>query len=76
VTLPPGRARLVTSPVATGSITPAMTIGMVAVACFAAWIAGGAYVTMMSTFRRTSSVARPGRRSYLPSAHRDSIAMF
>src|SRR6266705_954439 len=36
VTLPPGRARLPTSPDATGSETPTITIGMVDVACFAA----------------------------------------
>jgi len=34
--LPPGRAKLVTSPTAIGSATAAITIGMVAVACFAA----------------------------------------
>src|SRR6516162_7649413 len=36
VTLPPGRARLATMPVPTGSPAPAKTIGMSAVACFAA----------------------------------------
>ncbi len=34
--LPPGRAKLVTSPTAIGSATAAITIGMVVVACFAA----------------------------------------
>jgi hypothetical protein len=55
-----------------------MTMGIVPVACFAAWIAGGEYVTMTLTFRRTSSAARPGSRSYFPSAppgfNRDVLA--
>ena len=37
---PPGRAKLSTSPVATGSTVVTMTIGIVLVACFAARIAG------------------------------------
>ena len=36
VTLPPGRARLATRPVVTGSLPAANTIGMTDVACFAA----------------------------------------
>ena len=36
VTFPPGRARLATNPVATGSATDGMTMGIVAVACLAA----------------------------------------
>src|SRR4029453_2063389 len=48
-------------------------MGIVPVARFAAWLAGVPYVTMTSTLRRTRSAARPGSRSYLPSAHRDSI---
>src|ERR1043166_2641869 len=36
VTLPPGRARLATRPLRTGSPTEAMTTGMVDVACLAA----------------------------------------
>jgi hypothetical protein len=35
VTFPPGRARLVTSPLATGSLTAAKTMGRVLVACLA-----------------------------------------
>src|SRR5205085_3723781 len=35
VTLPPGRARLVTSPLPTGSPAPAKTMGIVLVACLA-----------------------------------------
>ena len=40
VTLPPGRARLATRPVPTGSPASAKTIGMTDVACFAARTAG------------------------------------
>src|SRR5262249_44242386 len=36
VTLPPGRARLATKPLPTGSFATANTIGMTDVACFAA----------------------------------------
>jgi len=73
---PPGRARLATNPIATGSPTDPITMGIVSVAPFAAWIAFGPAVTMTFTFRRTSSAARPGSRSYCPSAHRNSMAMF
>src|SRR5437867_3308141 len=75
VRLPPGRARLVTKPEATGSATTVMTTGMVLVACATARMAGVEPTTMTSTLRRTSSAARPGRRSSRPSAHRNSIAM-
>src|SRR5262249_39504050 len=40
VTLPPGRARLSTRPVLTGSPLTPMTMGIVLVVCLAAWIAG------------------------------------
>ena len=40
VIFPPGRAKLSTSPVATGSIVTTMTMGIVLVASFAARIAG------------------------------------
>jgi hypothetical protein len=40
VTLPPGRAKLTTSPVPSGSDTAAKTIGIVLVACLAASVAG------------------------------------
>ena len=36
-----------------------MTIGMVVVACFAACVPGVPWVTMTSTFSRTSSAASP-----------------
>src|SRR5262245_45454455 len=65
VTLPPGRARPLTSPLVTGSATPAKTIGMVLVACLAARAAGVFPVTMTSTLSATSSAARAGNRSSL-----------
>ena len=49
VTLPPGRSKLATSPVATGSPAPAITIGISRVACFAANAVGVKNVTMRST---------------------------
>jgi hypothetical protein len=49
VMLPPGRAKLVTSPTAIGSATAAITIGMVVVACFAARAHGVKVATMTST---------------------------
>ena len=43
---------------------------------FAAWVAGKPAATMTFTLRRTSPAAGPGSRSYCPSAHRNSMAMF
>jgi hypothetical protein len=40
--LPPGRARLATKPLATGSATIAKTIGMMRVSCNRAAVVGGA----------------------------------
>ena len=57
VILPPGRARLATRPLATGSPTCPITIGISLVACFAAKAAGVWNTTMISTFDRTSSAA-------------------
>src|SRR5262245_8904063 len=74
VTLLPGRARLATRPVPTGSDSGAPTIGMTAVACFAARVAGVATVTMTSTLIRTNSAAISETRSGRPSAQRYSIA--
>src|SRR2546423_1865351 len=51
----PGRARLATTPWPTGSPTPVMTTGIVAVAFFAASAAGVPRVTIRSTFDLTSS---------------------
>ena len=64
------------SPRPTGSLTATMTMGMVVVACMAAWAAGNPSVTMSSTGTRTSSVARVGSRSESPSAYRLSTVMF
>ena len=57
VTLPPGRARLATRPLPTGSVTVTKTIGMTAVACLAAMTTGVPDVTMTSTLSRTNSAA-------------------
>jgi hypothetical protein len=59
--LPPGCARLVTKPVATGSGARIMTMGMVEVAPFAAAIVTLTPATMTSTLRRTRSFLK---RSY------------
>ena len=66
VMLPPGRARLATSPSPTASMLAAMTIGIVDVASFAAFVAGNNAVTMTSGLRRTNSAASAGSRSGLP----------
>ena len=57
VTLPPGCARLATSPVPTGSPTAAKTIGISEVACITVIIASVPAVTMTSTLRRINSAA-------------------
>ena len=57
VMLPPGRARLATSPEPTGSLEVDMTIGMVRVACFAGAVAVVPSATITSTLSRTSSSA-------------------
>ena len=51
VTLPPGRARLATSPVPTGSPAEAKTIGIVDVAFLTDMVAAVPAVTMTSTLR-------------------------
>src|SRR6266700_3434528 len=76
VTFPPGRGRLATSPVPTGSPVSAMTIGISSVACFAARAVGVNHVTIISILRRTSSAANSGSRSRCPSADRNSNRMF
>src|SRR5262249_1881760 len=73
VTLPPGRARLATSPLPTGSPATENTIGIVAVACFAATISGVPEVTIISTLRRANSAAISAARSLRPSIQRYSI---
>jgi hypothetical protein len=77
VMLPPGRARLATSPVSTGSAAmPPMTIGIVLVACLAAKLAGVPEARMSCTFMATSSAASAGSRSLRSSEKRYSITMF
>jgi len=73
VTLPPGRARLATRPIPTGSSTNAKTIGMTVDACFAA-TAALPPLTMTSTLSRTNSLAISAQRSARPSAQRYWIA--
>ena len=74
VTLPPGRARLATSPDPTGSDTAKNTIGMDGVARFAASAAGVAQARIRSTRLRANSFAKAGNASKLPSAQRTSRA--
>src|SRR5262249_37986861 len=74
VTLPPGRARLATTPAPTGSSPNAKTMGMTAVACINVGTAS-AFETMTSTLRRTNSAAISAWRSGRPSDQRYSIAM-
>ena len=73
VTLPPGRARLATMPLPTGSPAIANTIGIVEVACIAA-VAALPTEKMTSTLSRTNSAANSANRSLRPSAQRYSIA--
>ena len=63
VMLPPGRASVAAKPLLTGSETAAVTIGMVAVACFAAWVPGLVWVTITSTWLCASSAASFGSRA-------------
>src|SRR5215475_8703118 len=63
VVFPPGCAKLATKPLPTGSVAYAMTMGIVLVACCSGRMAADNPVTMMSTFKRTSSAATSGNRS-------------
>jgi hypothetical protein len=64
VALPPGRARLVTSPSLTGSVPVLNTIGIVAVASLAAEAdVSPPTVTITVTRRDTRSAAKAGTRS-------------
>jgi len=68
---------LATKPNLTGSPATPNTIGMVAVAVLAASPAAPVPgVAMTLTCRRTRSAASSGKRSYWPSAQRNSIATF
>jgi hypothetical protein len=65
VTLPPGRFRLATNPYCTGSLPLANTIGIVAVADFAASAETTLPVAKIAlTGRLTSSAASAGSLSY------------
>ena len=57
VRLPPGRPKLATRPVRTGSFSVWNTIGIIVVAAFAAWAAGAEAATMRSGFVRATSTA-------------------
>gem|GEM_PF-2323429 len=76
VMFPPGRAKLATNPLATGSPSCAKTMEIVVVASLAARVTDGPAVTMISTLRRTSSAASSRSRSAFPSAYRNSTTMF
>src|SRR5262249_53664027 len=77
VALPPGRLRLATKPILTGSPPTVNTIGIVEVAALAASAEGSPpVVARTATPCRTRSAASAGRRSYWPSAHRYSIDTF
>ena len=70
VMFPPGRARLATRSLPTGSATKVKTMGMVVVACLAARAASVVNVTMTSGLSRTSSAASAGSSSSRPAAQR------
>ena len=72
MTLPPGRLRLATRQICTGSPTIRKTTGMVAVAALAASAPAVGLVSMSATWQRTRSAAIAGSRSYWPSAQRYS----
>ena len=76
VTLPPGRAKLATSPASTGSVALTMTIGIVVVARLAASAGAWEEATITSTLCRTRSAASSARRSRRPSAQRYSMTTF
>ncbi len=61
--LPPGRARLATTPAPVGSDTSTNISGIVRVSCCSAFIAGVVFVKMTSGLRPLISWANRGRRS-------------
>ena len=76
VMLPPGRAKLATSPVPTGSAEISITIGIVLVAFLSATIAGSPSAVTITFGRRfTSSTATAVYRSG-PSAYRLTMVRF
>jgi hypothetical protein len=60
VRLPPGRARLATSPIWTGSIPIWKTIGMLAVAAFAASAAGAPPIVAITVTLLANQISRQG----------------
>ena len=60
VILPPGREKLATIPVSTGSLSLVITMGIVLVAALAAPVSVEPPVTMTSTFSRTNSAELRG----------------
>jgi hypothetical protein len=74
--LPPGWAKLATSPLPTGSPAAIMTIGIVEVARLAASGASVPAVMITSTLRLISSAANLGSRSSLSSAYLRSNVRF
>src|SRR5262249_62140156 len=76
VRLLPGRARLATRPSLTGSSPTTKTIGIVAVAAFAAGAAALPRAAMTATRRRARSSARAGSRSISFSANWYEIDTF
>jgi hypothetical protein len=66
VTLPPGRARLSTTPAATGSKTAGNTIGTVRVSCSNGTTMEMPLARMTSGLRATNSAAGRGRRPKKP----------
>src|SRR5215831_8289525 len=76
VKLPPGRARLATSPSLTGSSATTNTMGIVVVPALAANAEAKFPAAITATCRRTSSAASAGSRSNCPSAERYSSPRF
>ena len=72
----PGRFRLATSLVATGSLLTANTTGIVEVAALAAYVALRALLTMTGTCRPTNSAASDDNRSLRPSVQAYSMVRF
>ena len=75
VKFPPGRARLATSPITTGSLTVGKTTGSVVPVRFMARHEGVSVARMRSNGSRTSSAASPSSVAFPAPSHRYSIAM-
>ena len=72
----PGRGRLSTNPISTGSLTMAKTTGRVVPVRGMARAVGVFTAKMASSGSRARSAARSGSRSYRHSAQRYSIVRF